>query len=67
MLKLKKYPKRKAYYVRGTVAGVSIFESTGTTDRGQAEAYRRKREKEVYDEIKLGVVKPASFPHPQSG
>lgn len=61
MLKLKKYPKRKAYYVRGTVAGVSIFESTGTTDRGQAEAYRRKREKEVYDEIKLGVVKPASF------
>lgn len=62
MLKLKKYPKRSPYwYVRGTVAGVQLFESTGTADRGQAEEYRRKREKEVYDEAALGKVRPATF------
>lgn len=62
MLRLKKYPKRGPYwYVRGTVAGVQLFESAGTTDRDQAEQYRRKREKEVYDEAALGKVRVATF------
>lgn len=62
MLRLKKYPKRSPYWcVRGTVAGVELFESTGTVDRGQAEEYRRKREREVYDQAALGKVKPATF------
>lgn len=62
MLRLKKYPKRSQnWFVRGTVAGVVIFESTGTADRGQADRYRVKREREVYDAAKLGDAKPATF------
>lgn len=49
------------WYVRGTVAGIAIFESTGTTDKGQANAYRIKREKEVYDFGALGIQQPAKF------
>lgn len=62
MLRLKKYPKRSPHWiVTGTVAGVSIFESTGTRDRDQAEAYRLKREREVYEAAKLWKQKPATF------
>jgi integrase len=62
MLRIKKYPKRsKNWFVRGTVGGVIIFESTGTADRGQAERYRLKREREVYDAARLGQVKDATF------
>lgn len=62
MLRLKKYPKRSQnWFVRGTVAGVIVFESTGTADKGQAERYRLKREREVYDAARLGEVKPATF------
>jgi integrase len=61
-LKLKKYPNRSPYYyVRGTVAGIELFESTGTTDKGQAEAYRHKRETEVYREAALGKIPDATF------
>ena len=62
MLRLKKYPKRSQnWFVRGTVSGVIIFESTGTADKGQAERYRLKREREVYDAARLGEVKDATF------
>jgi len=62
MLRLKRYPKQSPnWYVRGTVFGVHISESTGTADRNQAEAYRRKREAEVYDHAALGKVRPATF------
>lgn len=62
MLRLKKYPKRSPnWIVQGTVAGISIFESTGTRDRAQAEAYRIKRERDIYETAKLGKVKPATF------
>lgn len=62
MLRLKKYPKRsKNWFVRGTVAGIELFESTGTADKGQAERYRLKREREVYDAARLGEVKDATF------
>lgn len=62
MLRLKRYPKRSPYwYVRGTVAGVHIFESTGTTERTQAEAYRHKRETEIYNEVALGRIRSATF------
>lgn len=62
MLRLKKYPKRSPnWIVTGTVGGVTIFESTGTRDRDQAEAYRIKREREVYESAKLGKEKPATF------
>ena len=62
MLRLKKYPKRSQnWFVRGTVAGVIVFESTGTADKGQAERYRLKREREVYDAARLGEVRDATF------
>jgi integrase len=64
MLRLKKYPKRSPYwYVRGTVAGERIFESTGTGERGQAEAYRIKRERETWQRRELGIDarQPVSF------
>jgi integrase len=62
MLRLKKYPKRSPnWFVRGTVAGVELFESTGTADKARAEAYRLKREREVYDTIRLGQARAATF------
>jgi len=62
MLKLKKYPDRSPYwFIRGSVAGVSIFESAGTTEKSLAEEYRIKREQEVYRAVKLGEVRPATF------
>lgn len=62
MLRLKKYPERSPYwYIRGTVQGVSVFESTGTTDRGQADELRRKREKETFDAVALGKQRPCTF------
>lgn len=62
MLKLKKYPKRGPYwYIRGTVAGVQLFESTRTANRDQAERLRKKREDEVYNAVKFGEVPIATF------
>lgn len=62
MLRLKKYPARSPnWFVRGTVAGVRIFESAGTADRSQAESYRIKREREVYETARLGQVTAATF------
>lgn len=62
MLKLKRYPKRSPYYyIRGTIGGKLVFESTQTVERERAEAFRLKREREIYDTIKLGVVRPATF------
>lgn len=62
MLRLKRYPKFSPnWYVKGTVAGVYVSESTKTANRSQAEAYKLKRETEVYNEAALGKVKPATF------
>jgi integrase len=62
MLRLKKYPARSPHwYIRGTVAGVNIFESTGTTDRDHAERFRRKRETEIYEQVALGDKPPCTF------
>lgn len=62
MLRLKKYPKRSPnFLVVGTVAGIRVFESTGTADRTRAELYRVKREREIYDAARLGEVRPATF------
>jgi integrase len=62
MLALKRYPKRsKNWFVRGTVAGVELFESTGTSEKHLAEQYRLKRERQVYEEAALGKSRPATF------
>ena len=62
MLRIKKYPKRSPnFLLYGTVGGVSVFESTGTPDRGLAEQYRVRRERQIYEEAALGKVQPATF------
>jgi integrase len=58
MLRLKRERNSPYWYIRGTVAGHRIYESTRTTDRRQAEAYRQKREREIYAASALGH-KPA--------
>jgi integrase len=58
MLRLQREPNSPYWYIRGRVAGHPIHESTRTTDRRKAEAYRRKREAEIYDAAALGR-KPA--------
>lgn len=61
-LTLKRYPKRSPnWIIRGTVAGLRIFESTETTDRGQAEALLIKRGRELWERGALGKERPATF------
>jgi integrase len=63
MLKVVRHPKSPYWYIRGTVAGEGIFESTETLDWDQAEAFRIKREGETWDRRKLGIEtrEPVSF------
>ncbi|WP_278368626.1 tyrosine-type recombinase/integrase [Acetobacter orientalis] len=53
-LKLVTSSKSKNLYLRGTVAGKSIFESTGTPNKRLAEEIRRKREAELWNETIYG-------------
>ncbi|WP_406238136.1 tyrosine-type recombinase/integrase [Acetobacter orientalis] len=53
-LKVVKRPGRETLYVRGTIGGHSIYESTGTNNQKQAEAYRAKRETELWQESVYG-------------
>ena len=43
-MSLKLTKRGRIWYVRGTVRGRSVFETAGTTEREQAEAFRAKRE-----------------------
>ncbi len=63
MLKIKKLPKSRSpyWYVRGTIKGQFIFKSTGTTDKRQAEEFRRRCEAEIYEFVALGRQKPVTF------
>lgn len=51
----------KNWFIRGTVAGISICESTGTDNRSLAEEFRAKREVELYNCGALGKRAPATF------
>ena len=63
MLKLTKLPNSRSpyWYVRGTIKGQFVFESTGTADKRQAEEFRRKREAETYEFVALGQRRPTTF------
>lgn len=52
-----------ALYIRGTVRGQSVYESTGTTDPQQAEAYRAKREADLWAESVYGKRAVVTFAH----
>lgn len=61
MLKLAHRHGSSNWYVRGTVAGRRIDESTGLTDRALAEAYKAKREWELSHASVYGQRGRASF------
>ena len=59
MLKLTK--RGEVWYLRGTVRGVPVYESTKTTDREYAEALRIRREGELLDRSIHGASATATF------
>lgn len=61
MLKLVRHAKSDRWYIRGSIKGRRIFESTGTGDKQQALAYLNKRWADVYNEAALGVLPAARF------
>jgi len=60
-LRLYRRPGSDNWYVRGTVRGRRIFETTETEDKKLAEIYRAKRETELYERAVLGAADPISF------
>jgi integrase len=60
-LKLKKSKKSPNWYLRGTVRGQAVDESTGTDDRKIAEAIRINREKEILDRSVFGPKGTATW------
>lgn len=44
----------KIWYVRGAVRGQVVYETTGTDERARAEAYRAKREAQLWDRSVFG-------------
>lgn len=67
MLKLKKRHGSPYWYIRGTVRGQSVDESTGTDRREAAEALRIKREKELLDRSVYGQNVTATFAEAVTG
>ena len=49
------------YYIRGTVAGHSVYESTGTRDAARADAIRIRREAELLDRHAYGKAATLTF------
>jgi len=62
-LKIVTRANTETLYLRGTVRGRSIYESTGTTDPRQAEEYRAKREAEIWKESLYGKRAVVTFAH----
>jgi integrase len=60
-LRIVSRPGRSVLYVRGTVRGQSVFESAGTDDPKRAEAYRAKREAELWDASVYGARAVVTF------
>ena len=60
-IKIYARPGRNALYLRGTVRGQRVFESTGTSDPAVAEEIRIKREAELLHRSVHGVGVTATF------
>lgn len=60
-LKLWRRTKGANWIIRGTVAGKSIWESTGTNQRRLAEAKRQRLEQELLERDALGVAATITF------
>lgn len=59
----RKNPDDGLWYVRGTVRGRRIEESTGTRKRDKAEEFKSRRENELLDEAIHGRASVATFAH----
>ncbi|WOI32860.1 site-specific integrase [Tritonibacter scottomollicae] len=60
-LKLSKRSKNGPYYARGTVAGHKIFESTGLSNKRQAEAWAIRKEHQILERHALGGKATLTF------
>jgi len=60
-LKLYRRPGSEVWYIRGTVRGQRVYETAGTTERGAAEAFRAKREAQLFDQAVFGARAVISF------
>ena len=60
-LRIVRRPGRAMLYLRGAVCGQSVFESTGTERPDAAEAYRAKREAELWNAAVFGPRATATF------
>jgi len=58
---LRKYRRGRVWYVRGTVRGVSVHETTSTADANRAEEYRAQREAQIWDRSFKGERGSRSF------
>lgn len=58
---LKKYRRGRVWYIRGTVRGFSVHETTGTADAARAEEYRARREAQIWDRSVRGERESRSF------
>lgn len=55
------YKRGKVYWLRGTVRGTPVHETTGTADPKRAEAARIRREGEIFDRALHGAKAVADF------
>jgi integrase len=60
-LQLKRRPKTPYWIIRGTIRGIRVEESTGTSDRRVAEEVRAKREAEILAQSVYGRRATATF------
>src|SRR5262245_60342402 len=60
-LKIVRRPKSPNWIIRGTVRGIRVEESTGTSERGIAEEIRAKREAELLTQSVYGRRATATF------
>jgi integrase len=63
VLKLVKRPKSANWYIRGTIRGQSVEESTGVADRKVADEILAKRQAEILTESIWGKATTVTFAH----
>ncbi|MCP5364923.1 MAG: site-specific integrase [Hyphomicrobiales bacterium] len=58
---LTKFKRGHVWYIRGTVRGIRIYETAGTSDHDRAEEYRARREAQLWDRSVSGERGQHSF------
>jgi integrase len=61
VLKLRRRKGSRNWYVRGTIRGIAVDETTGVADRAIAEAIRARREWECFQQSVFGPKATATF------